>query len=207
MSEISQITDYESRLVALLLGQFRDGANWLKMFNALAESGRALQDQEDVLYLLWQQRSQLALAVGWQLDQCGAVVGLPRNGLGDNDYRTRIGVWLQVLRSKGTPDELLSIVNGLVNGVIGNQSLWESPPACFSIQVVSNVHWLASPEAALNVATCVARAKPAGVQIGQIIDLVLTAFTFGAGGANGFSEEGGATRGLLCVDLAAEIGE
>lgn len=209
MSVITQITDYESRLVTLLLGQFKTGTNWLSLWKALADTGNAFQLSEDVIYLLWQQRTSLDSAVGRQLDQWGAVLGLPREGWTDATYRARILVWLQVLRSKGTPDELIRIASDLTSSPLSGVMLWETPPACYSLQVAApgSPLWVSDQELALDLARYLARADPAGVGIGQIIDLPAPAFTFGSAGGNGFS--GGAppvTRGLLCVDLANEAG-
>lgn len=202
MSVITQITDYESRLVNLLLGEFKTQTNWLSLWKALSDTGNALQLSEDTIYLLWQQRTSLSSAVGRQLAQWGAVVGLPQEGWTDAQYRSRILVWLQVLRSKGTPDELIRITQDLTSGTV---KYWEHYPASYSIQFTGGLY-PTDPNLALDAARYVAKADPAGVGIGQVIALSSTPFLFGVVGANGFSEAGGATYGLLNTDVATESG-
>lgn len=204
MSEIANITDYEARLVALLPGQFR-GANWLSLVTALAGGSSTLQDQEDVTYSLWRQRSGLALAVGVQLDQWGELLGIPRQGWTDDSYRARILVWCQVLRSRGTPNELLRITSDASGENLDDVDYWETPPASWSIQYPGGLY-ASDPELAVDLAKYLALADPAGVGPDQVISLSATPFLFGSVGANGFSEEGGATRGLLSSDTATEAG-
>ena len=205
MSEITQITDYEARLVALLPGQFKTGVNWLKLFATISQTGSVMQDQEDLIYLLWQQRTSLSSAVGLQLDQWGAVVGLTRQGWTDAGYRARILVWLQVLRSKGTPDELIRIVSDLTGQPIGDIVFWETPPASYSIQFPGGVY-ATDPDLATDAARYAAKADPAGVGIGQVIALTIPPFLFNPTGANGFSVQGGTTYGKLCVDVSTVAG-
>lgn len=203
MSAITQITDYESRLTNLLLGQFKTGTNWLSLWAALADSGNALQLSEDTIFALWQARAILGSATGRQLDQWGAIVGLPREGWLDGDYRSRVLVWLQVLRSKGTPDELIRITSSMTGVSISDVALWEHYSASYSIQFTGGVYQ-SDPPLALDVARYLAKADPAGVGIGQVIALNSTPFLFGASGANGFSEAGGTTYGKLSTDVSTE---
>ena len=203
MSTISNISDYESRLTSLLLGQFRTQTNWLSLFAAVSGAGSALQDLEDTAFSLWQQRSDLSLAVGRQLDQWGGVVRLPREGWTDTQYRARILVWLQVLRSTGTPDELIRIASDLTSQAIADVTYWETPPASYSLQFAGAVYG-SDPDLAIDAAKYLARADPSGVGIGQIISLPATPFLFGSVGANGFSDA--VTRGRFCVDVAAIAG-
>ena len=53
--------------------------------------------------------TQLTVAEGKSLDQWGSLVGERRGGLDDDDYRVFIDAKLLVLRSNGTPDELIEI--------------------------------------------------------------------------------------------------
>lgn len=202
MSEITHIVDYESRLFDLLPGQFKTGTNWITLFSVLTGTGSALQDNEDVLYSLWEQRSSLSSAVGWQLDQWGNLLGLSRAGWSDSGYRARIQVWLQVLRSKGTPEELINILQDLSGGTV---KYWELYPASYSMQFSGGIY-VSDPDLALDSARYLAEADPAGVGIGQIISLSDTPFLFGTAGANGFSQAGGSTYGKFNTDVSVEAG-
>lgn len=208
MSVITRITDYEARLVALLPGQFQTQTNWLALISAIAGTGKKIQDQEDLVYSLWQQRSDLANAVGAQLAQWGELFGLPNQGWTDDSYRARILVWLQVLRSKGTPDELIRIAADMTGTLIPGPGItyWETPPASWSLQYAFDLYGT-DPGLALDLARYLAKADPAGVGPDQVISMMGTGgFIFGTVGANGFSEAGGATRGLLSTDTATEAG-
>ena len=206
MSEIIHINSWETRLLALLPGQFQTGTNWGKLIAALAGPTSTMQAQEDLIYSLWQQRASLDAAEGAQLDQWGKLFGLLRQGWTDDSYRARIRVWLQVLRSKGTPNELIRITADVTGTTIPGPgvTLWETPPASWSIQYAYDLFG-EDPELALDLARYLAKADPAGVGVGQVVSMNGTGgFIFGTVGANGFSEEGGDTNGLLCVDTAAE---
>ena len=103
MSTITNITDYKARLLALLPSQFQEGDNWASLLEAIAGSSGVIQEQEDLIYSLWQQRADLDNAVGRQLDQWGELLNLPREGWADDAYRRRLLVYVQVQRSRGTP--------------------------------------------------------------------------------------------------------
>lgn len=49
-------------------------------------------------------------SVGIQLDQIGALVGQPRNGLTDVNYRTQIKFKIAVNNSNGTPEEIINML-------------------------------------------------------------------------------------------------
>ena len=198
MSQIQTIADYEARLVALLPGQFKTGTNWLSLWAALADTVNALQLSEDTIYDLWEARSNITNATGRQLDQWGAVVGLPRQGWSDATYRSRIRVWLQVLRSKGTPNELIRIVSDMTGAAITGVMLWEHYPAGYSLQYTADVY-TPDLDLALDTARYAARADPAGVGIGQIINAPTGTFILDSGTYD-------LDVGLLGVDVAAEAG-
>lgn len=73
---------------------------------------KEVQECSDAFYDLWFYR-QLDNAFGDALDQWGDKIHLPRNGLGDGQYKIRLKVQLLVLRSSGTIPELLQIFNTL----------------------------------------------------------------------------------------------
>jgi hypothetical protein len=72
-------------------------------------------------------------AFGEQLDRIGAIIGITRKGLDDEEYRIRLRAKAQVIRSRGRPDELLNILTTLDDGFTasegGNITLVESFPA------------------------------------------------------------------------------
>lgn len=79
------VVDHEARLRSFVPSQFR-GPVVDALLNAI---GRAMQTVEDDHYDLWLS-SQLEVAAGPLLDQWGLLVGEPRGGLDDDDYRVFI---------------------------------------------------------------------------------------------------------------------
>lgn len=67
-------------------------------------------------------------AVGAQLDLVGKVVGLARNGRGDEAYRTLLYFKAFINNSEGTPDEILTAVKSVTHAE--SVRLWEHYPAC-----------------------------------------------------------------------------
>jgi hypothetical protein len=65
-------------------------------------------------------------AVGIILDYVGAIVGVPRDGRNDDDYRAAIQSRLLVNNSEGTPDDLLEILADQTGG--DRVRIWEHFP-------------------------------------------------------------------------------
>lgn len=74
-------------------------------------------------------------AAGVQLDGLGQIIGLERQGLSDEAYRSALKGWIQVNRSGGTIDQLNAIVRLLTSTAIADQAfnLIEDTPAAFKI--------------------------------------------------------------------------
>ena len=195
------LLDWTDEVEALLPAQFQ-GDEWLALAGVF---GDAFDRLEGAL-VGWYADLPLSEAEGDLLELFWAqLVGIEREGDDDDTLRIRVEVEAQVLRSNGTPDELLTIAATMVGG-FPNLLYWETPPASYSIQHPNGVY-IARPELALEIARNLARADPAGVSIGQIISAPTgSPFTFGTDGSKGFSEEGGTTYGLLCTDTATEAG-
>jgi hypothetical protein len=54
-------------------------------------------------------------AIGQQLDDLGALVGEPRNGLDDDTYRRRVRARITVHRSKGTLEDVVTVTKLIVS--------------------------------------------------------------------------------------------
>lgn len=85
---------------------------------------RPVQAFEEVLYQVLTERT-VDLAVGVQLDMLGVIVGQPRGGLVDDDYRRYIRARIRVNRSSGTIDELIVIARLIVNDE--DATIWLEP--------------------------------------------------------------------------------
>lgn len=93
-----------------------------------------IQAFEDVLYQVLTQRT-VDLAVGVQLDMLGVIVGQPRGGLVDDDYRRYIRARIRTNRTSGTINQILAIARLIVNDTDAVIRLEPSYPAAAVIRI------------------------------------------------------------------------
>jgi hypothetical protein len=79
--------------------------NITKLITALVGPGQSV---EDALQQLYSER-RVDTAIGEQLDVLGRLVGQPRNGMVDDDYRRMIRARISVNRSKGTIADAITV--------------------------------------------------------------------------------------------------
>lgn len=79
--------------------------NITKLVSSLIGPGQSI---EDALQQLFSQRS-VTTAIGEQLNVLGRLVGQPRNGMSDTDFRRLIRARISVNRSKGTITDVLVV--------------------------------------------------------------------------------------------------
>lgn len=106
LKELEFKTDYAPEIIALLYSQFNDPENkenWQKLIRALTKSRNEI---EAVMKDLYTQRS-LETAIGEQLDRLGQIIGLPRNGRNDADYREALRLQIRINRGSGEPELLI----------------------------------------------------------------------------------------------------
>lgn len=103
MSDITQITDYDERILPLVLEQYKDSPRLLSIIRGM--NGQA-DDLEAALFelrdLFW-----LDTAEGNQLDMIGAIFGESRGGRSDADYRLAIK-GASARRLSGTPEDIIT---------------------------------------------------------------------------------------------------
>ena len=114
-------------------------------------------------------------AVGAQLDQYGEVVGEPRNGLLDGEYRSFIQARIWTNLSHGTPDEMTAIlaVIGRAVSAVTYHPLY--PAACafdYATQVAN------SDDARDRIVVQMTEAAPAGVLVDYIVEAQADYFGF-----------------------------
>lgn len=93
-----------------------------------------IQAFEDVMYQVLTERT-VDIAIGVQLDMLGVIVGQPRGGLSDDDYRRYIRARIRVNRSNGTINQILAIVRLIVNNSTAVIHFDPSYPAAAIIRV------------------------------------------------------------------------
>lgn len=113
---LDKITDYGLRAVQLLLGQFRRSPKIVALAEILSEQ---YQDLENDAHACITDR-MLSVAEGVQLDQYGAIVGWPRLGFGDDDYRRLIAVAIAINTSDGGAETVSYVLQQLT----GADTVW-----------------------------------------------------------------------------------
>jgi hypothetical protein len=89
---------------------------------------------EDALYQILTER-YLDTAIGIQLDTLGKIIGQPRNGLSDTDYKRYLRARVKVNRSSGLTDQLLTIARLIVNDDDAAITFVPSYPAAGTVEV------------------------------------------------------------------------
>lgn len=160
----SKITNHAEQAIERLASQFRAATMGLDDNNIeglLRDLISPVQDIEDTLWQLFIERT-IYTAVGAQLDVIGRILGFPRNTPDDDIYRVYLLGQIKALRSQGTIDDLISLVQTLVSGTTGQVHLEEYFPAAVVIYVDSVV---VTPDLAAAMAYFLRIAKTSGVRI------------------------------------------
>jgi hypothetical protein len=107
---LTYISDRVERALARLPQQHKDKANIRALVSALVGPAQAIEDAIWQLYTL----RRVDTAEGVQLDLLGDVVGQPRDGLSDDDYRRYIRARIATNRSLGVVEDLIKITRLVV---------------------------------------------------------------------------------------------
>lgn len=136
MTELTYDPEHAARGVDRIIDRYRKPRTSALLASWLSE----VQAVEDALWQLYVERS-LATAEGDQLDVLGAIVGQPRDGMGDDTYRIWIRARNLVSRSSGKTTEMLAIARLLVPPPSdpGDVRLEEYYPAAMVIRITSPV--------------------------------------------------------------------
>lgn len=180
------MSDAVERAKAQLVEQFKNRSRIRAMIEAFVGQ---VADLEDALEELRTGRS-LDQAQGAQLDGLGTIIGLPRGGMDDEQYRARLRVQIRLLYGEGTPEDILGAVSLATGGAA--LRLHESQPAELRLVVEDGI----PPEVARLVVFLVRTMKPAGVRawLESGEEPAATSFCFAGGPGLGFGE--GALRGV-----------
>lgn len=123
-------------------------------------------------------------AFGAQLDLLGEIVGQPREGLSDADYRLRLQAKILLNRCSGTAEEILAIFTLLVPDATVIE-LRDYPPASFKLMLYA-VTFTGSEAATLSKILNKARAAGVGSRLHYSMTLPADTFTFDGTVAQGF---------------------
>lgn len=106
-----QVANHVERALARLKHQFKDKAQLEAFLSILVEP---VQRLEDTLWAMFNERS-IDTAVGAQLDAIGKLVGMPRDGRVDDDYRRFVRAQISTNTSKGTVANLLTVASLVID--------------------------------------------------------------------------------------------
>lgn len=130
MSDPVYITDHVERARELLTHDLSDKPN---VDAVLVASVSEVQSLEDALYELTIQR-RIETAQGAMLDQLGAIVGEPRAGLADDDYRRFVQARVETNIGEGEITRLISVLKTITGADVVHYQT--TPPANFSVAYV-----------------------------------------------------------------------
>jgi hypothetical protein len=169
---LRRVEDHCADGLALLLEQFKDKPRLAAVLCAFLQQ---IQELDAAAWQLLTERS-IDAGVGAQLDVIGRIVGEPREGRSDTDYRPFLRARILVNRSSGLTEEILTIVRVVLGDV--PIALREEFPAAFTVRVADAL--AISPSTLISL---LQQAKAAGVRVLLEYSLVPDerAFTFAPG--------------------------
>jgi hypothetical protein len=126
----TKITDHADAAKARLIERRKKP----QIKHALDSFNQQTQALEDAIYQLLTER-QLNTAIGEQLEGIGEIVGQPRNGLSDDDYRRTLKARVSANNSEGRIEDLIKVTRGIVN----DASLSINPEQQFPASVLVRV--------------------------------------------------------------------
>lgn len=100
------VVDQVEQGVSRVIDNLVDKENYIKLLTLFLEEVQQLEDQN---HLIARQKN-LDAAEGVWLDYIGAIVGLPRAGRSDEDYRFAIRTKIGINTSDGTPNVIIDLI-------------------------------------------------------------------------------------------------
>lgn len=126
MATIDYISDWQKKLRKRLYQQFRTKVTWQALADMLAAQFQDLEDAAQSLLSI----VSIDDSEGVQLDQIGALIGQPRLGFVDADYRSYLKARILINRAAGQTEKLYEIFRaafgdlGYEIGFGGTKSFW-----------------------------------------------------------------------------------
>jgi hypothetical protein len=149
------------------------------------------QDLEDALNQLYDSQ-WLNTSTGQQLDNLGALVGRPRNGLTDDIYRLFLQAQILVNKSSGGPEEIYSVFSLIVPAGT-TLALQYYAPASFTLTLTGAI-----PANTVTVFTQILSAlRGAGINGQLVYSLAAPSATFTFDGASGQGFDQGGFAGAV----------
>jgi hypothetical protein len=150
--------DHVAGAIGRLREQFKDKPNIVALLSALVRPSQAIENTlQDMLVFRTVDR-----ATGVNLDRLGKIVGQPRNGLVDDDYRRYIRARIAANRSRGTVNDILKVARLIVYSDDASLEIDQQGTAAFVIRVVGVT---VDPSLAAILLAFLKASKSAGVRV------------------------------------------
>lgn len=161
MRDVQHEIDHVGKMLARLAEEFRKP----RISAVLSGEGVQYQAIEDAC---WQLLTEFGVdtATGWALDVLGRIVGEPRQGALDADYRLRVRARIRVNRSDGTIEDVIEVVRLLIGSALlpsATIKLTEYYPAAFVLRITGLI---ITPTQALIYSSFIKQARGAGIGSG-----------------------------------------
>lgn len=166
-TELVHDTQHVLEALSRLPMQFQEKPRIAALISALVTQ---CQDIEDTAWDLYVDRT-VDTAVGAQQDILGHIVGAPRDGRSDSDYRFRLKLQIAVNRSDGGTETMNRIMRLIV--LTNDFTMSEVFPAGLNIEIVS--HFFGDP---VDTGKLLKKAVTAGVHLAFIYNPSGFAFAF-----------------------------
>lgn len=150
---LTEKTTITAEGLANLIEEFKGKPNFVGILTVFLDQQQDIEASAFTLY----NDTVLSNAEGVQLDGIGRIIGEPRFGRSDVDYRVALGARILVNNAEGTPEELINVVNTLI-GASTQIVLTEWFPAEFEIETVDEID-----EDGFQIGRLVMQTKAAGV--------------------------------------------
>ncbi len=185
---IEQTTDHVAEALENLLEQFKGKPTLAKVLTTYVDQ---IQDLENTAFGVYFGR-MLSNAEGEQLDGLGDIVGEPRDGKTDAEYRIAIAVRILINKSGATPEDVIAIVDAATEGAF-EIKYREYDPAAFIIELVGPIDPVTfTAQTAALIAGYLRDGKPAGV-LAHLVYYPEDAFRYDSGPGYDQGHYGGAS--------------
>jgi hypothetical protein len=135
--ELSHNTGHVVEGIARLIEQYKGKP---RMEAWLSSYLKQVQEAEDACWQLLTERN-VDTAIGSQQDVLGKLLGRPRRGLADPEYKTVLRAQTLVNRSQGTPDDLIGVLAIMAEdaGETAVITITENFPAAITVTLASDI--------------------------------------------------------------------
>lgn len=127
----AKITNHVERALARRIQKLKGKPSFTAFLTSLVQQAQPL---EDAIYQLLVER-QIDTAIEVQLNAIGSLVGQPRNGLPDDDYRRLVRARISVNRSNGRVSDVLTVAKLVIDDIDALLKITQEFPASVCLEV------------------------------------------------------------------------